>query len=203
MIHHLSYPQNQSINSGIPQEESFVQYASVSDAIQFIKQYGNGAFCCKKDIKSAFQIINLHQSQFKFVGLKWRNKFYVDTCLQFGLSSSCKIFERFSTALQWIARNKLGISCISHVLDDFIIVNTSPIECVHQIKAFLSMCLDNGIPISLDKTCGPKQIIAYLGYELDSLRMEARLPQDKISKCVEQLESALHHKKITLNYRFA
>lgn len=64
MIHHLSYPENQSINDGIPPDESFVQYSSISDAIHFIKKCGKSAFCCKTDIKSAFRIINIHQSQY-------------------------------------------------------------------------------------------------------------------------------------------
>lgn len=85
MIHHLSYPENQSINDGIPPDESFVQYSSISDAIHFIKKCGKGAFCCKTDIKSAFRIINIHQSQYQFLGFKWKSKYYFDTCLQFGL----------------------------------------------------------------------------------------------------------------------
>lgn len=44
MIHHLSYPENQSINDGIPPEESFVQYSSISDAIHFIKKVWKRCF---------------------------------------------------------------------------------------------------------------------------------------------------------------
>lgn len=36
--------------------------------IQFMKQCGNGIFCCEIDIKSACRKINLHQSQFKLLG---------------------------------------------------------------------------------------------------------------------------------------
>ena len=38
VIHHLSHPEGKSNNNGIPQEESFVQYSSVNDAISFIKR---------------------------------------------------------------------------------------------------------------------------------------------------------------------
>lgn len=198
MIHHLSYPKNKSVNDGIPREESFVQYSSVGDAISHIKNCGVGAYCCKTDIKSAFRIINLNYSQFKYVCFRWKNKYYVDTCLQFGLSSSCRTFERFSTALEWIAQNKLYISCISHVLDDFIIIHKCPLTCVRQLKAFLSMCVDIGVPISLEKTCGPLQTITYLGYELDSCKMECRLPHDKIVKCIDKIKFAKTQKSLTL-----
>lgn len=48
-------------------------------------------------------------------------------------------FERFTTKLSWIARNKLELLCIFHVLDDFIIINSSPTQCVHHLKTFLNM----------------------------------------------------------------
>ena len=127
MIHYLSYPDNQSINHEIPAEESYVQYSSVAVAITFIQQSGPGAFCSITDIKSAFRLVDIHHSQFKIVGFRWDNKYYIDTCLQFGHCSSFRIFERFSAALQWIARNKLGISCISHAREFFTHMETSPL----------------------------------------------------------------------------
>ena len=198
MIHHLSHPEKLSINDHIPTDESFVQYASVMDAIQYIKQCGQGSFCCKTDIKSAFRIINLSRSQFKFLGFKWNSNYYIDSCLPFGLSSSCKIFERFSSALHWIAQNKLGISCMVHVLDDFIIVHKSPAKCLQQLKQFLFMCADIGIPMAMEKTLGPYQLITFLGYELDTINMESRLPKEKIIKCREIVEYILQKDKITL-----
>lgn len=76
MIHHLLYPENQFINDGIPTDKSFVQYSSISDAIQLVKQCGKCLLCCKTDIKSAFRIINTctHQSQYKLFGFKWKNR---------------------------------------------------------------------------------------------------------------------------------
>lgn len=88
--------------------------------------------------------------------------------------------------MQWIAQTELGISCISRVLDDFIIVITSPVQCLQQIKAFIYLWLDIGISTSLDKTCGTNEVITYLGYDLYSVGMEARLPQVTIPKCVHK-----------------
>lgn len=36
-------------------------------------------------------------------------------------ASLCKIFESSVSALEWIARHKLGISGILHILDDLLI----------------------------------------------------------------------------------
>ena len=36
-----------------------------------------------------------------------------------GATSSCRNFEFLSSALEWIAKHKLGIPHIMHILDDF------------------------------------------------------------------------------------
>ena len=42
----------------------------------------------------------------------------MDAVLPMGCSSSCAIFESFSTALEWIAMRTLGATKVIHVLDD-------------------------------------------------------------------------------------
>lgn len=42
LIHHLSYPHDHSVNTGIPKEYSTVNYASVDDAVPIIKRLGKG-----------------------------------------------------------------------------------------------------------------------------------------------------------------
>ena len=38
------------------------------------------------------------------------------------IAASCKTFEALSTAMEWVARNKLVIPNIIHILDDFLIL---------------------------------------------------------------------------------
>lgn len=83
MIQHLSYPEGKSVNDGIPEEDSFVQYSSVEDAIQNTKQRGKGSYSCKTDISNAYRIINLHALQFKWSMVFWHMHSYG---LQFFLS---------------------------------------------------------------------------------------------------------------------
>ncbi|CAC5356336.1 unnamed protein product [Mytilus coruscus] len=123
MIHHLSFPEGSSINDNIPQDKCSVQYASIHDAIELIKTVGRKSFCAKTDISSAFRIINIKESQYKLFGFMWEGKYYYDKNLQMGCSSSCQIFENFSTAIEWIAKNKALIPNIVHILDDFMIVD--------------------------------------------------------------------------------
>ena len=60
------------------------------------------------------------------------------------------------------------------------------------------MCDVLGIPIKSEKTEGPSTTMVFLGIELDTIKMEARLPQEKIQKIKLALDSAKKCKKITL-----
>ena len=79
-----------------------MKYASVGDAVKLLKRLGKGCFMAKTDVKSAFRIIPIHPADYSLLGLKWDNMYYFDRCLAMGLSSSCAIFEAFSTALDFL-----------------------------------------------------------------------------------------------------
>lgn len=198
MIQHLSYPHGKSVNEGIPKEMCSVHYATVDDAVHLIKKLGKGCVMAKTDIRNAFRIIPVHPSDYNLLVFHWRDKWYVDRCLPMGCSTSCKLFEDFSTALQWIAQNKLAIRDIIHILDDFLIVSQSFSSCQESLKRFLSVCDDIGVPMAPEKTERPSHILSFAGIELDCIKLEARLPQDKIVKCLTAIQSALSRRKITL-----
>ena len=49
--------------------------------------------------------------------------------------------------------------------------------------AILTMIFNQlGIPLSKHKTMGPSHVMEYLGIILDSVKMEARLPLDKLER---------------------
>lgn len=100
-----------------------------------------------------------------------------------GCSISCSKFESFSTALEWIACKKFGIPRMVHILDDFLFIGPPNSSiCGSSLKQFISMCDVLSIPIRSEKTEGPATTIVFLGIELDTCFMEARLPDDEIQK---------------------
>ena len=110
------------MNDFIDKSERTVSYATIDDAICIIKRLGKGCAMSKTDIKSAFRIIPVHPLDYHILGMHWEGNYYYDKALPMGCSGSCKIFETFSTSLEWIAKNKLGIPHIIHILDDFLII---------------------------------------------------------------------------------
>ena len=71
-------------------------------------------------------------------------------------------------------------------------------QCRIHLVGFLSLCKYLGVPIALEKTVGPQNILSFARIELDTLRMEARLPADKTEKCKLLIASFLRRKKVTL-----
>ena len=198
LIHHLSYPKGSSVNDGIESEHTRVCYATVDDAIKFIKLAGLGCFLAKTDIKNAFRIIPISPDDYNLLGMQWRGLYYYDRCMPMGCSSSCLTFETFSSAVEWIAIKKLNIGLILHLLDDFLIVASSVTLCQDQLDLFLSLCSYLGIPMAPEKTCGPATTLSFAGIELDSICSEARLPIDKIHKSTQLISEFLGRKKETL-----
>ena len=123
LIHHLSFPYGDSINSCIPNDASTVKYASIDDAVRLIRRTGRGCALAKTDVKNAFRLIPINPCDYDLLGFCWEDSFYFDKCLPMGASSSCKIWESFSTALEWIAKSKLAISGVLHLLDDFLLID--------------------------------------------------------------------------------
>ena len=198
IIHHLSYPQGSSVNDGISTDNTSVQYARVDDAIRLLKTAGRHCFMAKTDIQNAFRIIPIQPSDYNLLGWRWKQLYYFDRCMPMGCASSCKTFESFSTAIEWIARHKLLIDLILHLLDDFLIVAPSSDICETQLNQFLELYEFLGVPVAPEKTSGPANVLSFAGIELDSVLMEARLPMDKVQKCLDAIFTFLSRKKVTL-----
>ena len=198
LIHHLSYPDNKSIKYGIPDEAASVQYTTVDDAIAVIRSLGVACFMAKTDIKKAFRLLPIREEEHHLLGFAFRGHYYVDTCLPMGLKSSCRLFEAFSSAPELIARKQLKIPHILHVLDDFLIISDSASACNAQLDRFLALCAKLGVPMADEKTLSAANVMIFLGIELDTIKFEARLPLDKLDKCMRLIQDVLAKPKITL-----
>ena len=109
-----------------------------------------------------------------------------------------KFFESFSTVLEWIAKSKLAISGVLHLLDDFLLIDKTFSACEQNLSRFLAMCDDLGVPMAPEKTMGPSSVLCFAGIELDTDKMEARLPEEKLRKCVTLIYEFLKRKKVSL-----
>ncbi|XP_062587810.1 uncharacterized protein LOC134249476 [Saccostrea cucullata] len=198
--HHLSYPEGCSVNDGIQNKFKPVQYQEVEDAVGLMRTYGKNCGLLKLDIQNTYKIVPIHCSDWELLGFTIDHEYYFDKTLPMGLSFSCQLFEEFSTAVHWVCENKLGLSGrLVHLLDDFLGVGPEDRQiCYRDLNKIMFLFKDIGIPIKESKIVRPCTSLIFLGIELDSILMEKRLPQDKLTKARHLIQIHKSKKSITL-----
>lgn len=199
LIHHLSYPNEDSINSFIDPTACSVKYSSIDEAADMISKLGEGSLMAKSDIKSAFRLLPIAPGDFDLLGFQLEGYFYFDKMVPFGSSISCALWEKFAHFLHWLTQQHTGNNHILHYLDDFLFCGPrQDVFCQHTLDKFKSLCHELGVPIALEKTVEPTTNLIFLGITFDTNDMTMSLPSDKLDKLKSVINSFLSAKKVTL-----
>ena len=100
------------------------------------------------------------------------------------------LFNMVADAIQWILKNHCHVQHSFHYLDDYFFAGPSNSQaCGKSLSSMLSLCDTLNIPLKPEKMVGPTTSLTFLGVELDTTYMTARLTQDKLTA----LLSELHH----------
>ena len=119
LIYHLSAPIGTSINDFIDPVSYSLQYNTLDDAIKICHTLGKNARIAKVDIKTAFRLIPVHKDDWHLLGIRWKDCYYFDKCLPFGLRSAPFLFNMLADAIQCTLRHHFHIHHSFHYLDDF------------------------------------------------------------------------------------
>ena len=112
----------------------------------------------------------------------WKGCYCFNKTLPFGLRSAPFLFNQLADALKWLVRHHLNIPSIIHILDDFFIVQPPPsCLCATALCQVLTLFEELNIPLAPKKTFRPSQVLEFMGITLDSINMQARLPEDKLT----------------------
>ena len=130
----------------------------------------------KADIKQAYRMVPVYPDDRHLLAVQWEGQTYIDKVLPFGLRSAPLIFTAIADAVQWMMSEK-GVRPVFHNLDDFITLGP---PSSHQCQCNLQVCKVTGTPLEEDKCQGPAQVLTFLGIELDTRKMEIRLPVEKL-----------------------
>jgi len=180
LIVDLSSPRGLSVNDGIERED-FTNTLRVDQIVKMVSNLGRGAMLAKFDVEAAYRNIPVHPSDRYLLGMKWRNNYFVDLALPFGLRSAPFIFNSVASMVEWILVNNYQVSNLVHYLDDFIMAGPPGSNtCAINFNKSLQVCQDLGLPLHPDKCVGPCTTMVVLGIELDSINQIARLPADKL-----------------------
>ena len=187
LILDLSSPYEHSVNDGISKELCSMRYITIDDAIDKILGLGPGCLLAKLDVEHAYRNVPVHPDDRTLLAMRWKKGIYLDTVLPFGLRSAPKIFSAVADALEWVLLNQ-GVSPILHYLDDFLTMGQadSP-QCQNNLERIKRICEFLGLPLKMEKLEGPTVVLIFLGIILDTLKLEIRLPDDKLEELKEAL----------------
>ncbi|MCP4942353.1 MAG: hypothetical protein GY924_10310, partial [Planctomycetaceae bacterium] len=149
LIHNLSAPRGQSINDAIPEECYRTSYDKFDLAVAMVRQVGPGAWMAKIDLKSAFKHIVVRPDQWHLLGMHLDDEegergLYFDATLPFGLRSSPRIFNEFTKAIRYLAKQEEGIEDLFGYLDDFFLVGDTQQSCADKLRRLKTMAVRYG-----------------------------------------------------------
>lgn len=186
VIHHLSFPHGgDSVNASIPKKDESLP--SFGHAARAVARLGRDTLLIKLDVSAAYKQIPVRKEDWPLLGFLWEHKYYYERVLPFGLRSSCRLWELYAAALHFFLSEHSGVRCaheVFHYVDDFLFL-VEPgreEEAERMLKFAVEMCARLGLPIAPDKTEGPVTMLTFLGIELDTQALEARLPAPRLAE---------------------
>ena len=217
LIFHLSYEFKDglgSLNSHTAEHLCSVKYNNLDHAvanclklIDDVQGHFKVIFYRKTDVQSAFRLVLLKPSQYKWLVIKALNpitrmyRFFVDKCLPFGASISCAVFQEFSDVLRYLLEWRIQMmNRITNYLDDFLFIAYTLALCNWMIDQFLCLCEEIGCLINEDKTEWATDRIIFLGILLDGRSLTLGIPEEKRNKALNLLRTTLDNKSVTIKH---
>ena len=122
LLHNLSFPYDMSsVNKCIPKSDTYVTYATVSDAIAVIQKLGPGCHLAKSDIKAAFRLLPIKLEEHPLLGFKFEGQYYYDTCM--AIFRDVFPVGYFIRSVMVDSQMWLAFRRIQHVFVEFLIVD--------------------------------------------------------------------------------
>ena len=179
------------MNDAIPENYSKVNYAHIDEVIDIALRLGKCAAGSRLDIRSAFKNLPLNFRSLRFTAFTLCGRIYISSSLPFGSASSCFIFEKVSTLVQWVVTNETARTELSHYLDDFPLLGRSIEDTRIFMNQFTHIVTRIGLPIAHDKTIGPTTCLEYLGMLLDFKEQVLGIPEKKRNTCIQLITKCM------------
>jgi hypothetical protein len=128
----------------------------------------------KLDVKHAFRICPIHQSDWGLLGFFVEGKYFMDIRLPFGGRSSPFIFNSVADALHWILVHMSGIPCLLHYLDNFFNATADRVQCQADMQKIVKCFNLWGFHWPRTRQLGQAN------QEINSVKWQVRLPDDKL-----------------------
>ena len=186
VIHDLSYPHAESVNSQIDPAEYSLQYSSVDDAVEACMGLSD-PHLANIDIRDAYKSILVRPQDWHLLGFEWQlgdaePALFFSRVLSFGLRSAPALFDKFAVVLQKFMVAEGVADKIIRYVDDFLLVGPS-VESVNlQLEVMIQVARRAGFTIQDSKVTGACKCIEFLGIIIDTERGVTRISDDRLAE---------------------
>ena len=157
------------------------------------------SYFCTFDLKNGYHHISILEEHQTFIGFSWTysdgtTKYLIFLVLVFGLASACYAFTKLLRPLvkRW---RGLGIRCAIY-LDDGIFGNKSFNKTTEEMNLIVKDLQSAGLTLNTKK-CVLIQRSEWLGFIIDTIKMEFSIPHRKISHLEKLIENILNGNFVT------
>jgi len=95
----------------------------------------------------------------------------------------------YATALHYFIEHHIGVDFVVHYVDDYLLIVSDKERAKDFLAQVTALCAHLGVPMADKKTEGPKYCLTFLGIELDTEKMEARLSATRLAELQKLLSS--------------
>lgn len=196
----LSWPTGFSVNSGIPSDIYLGQpyklhLPTVDDLANAIVKQGQGCFLYSLDLARAYRQLRCDPLDWPLLGYMWNNCYYFDIAIPFGVRWGAMACQRMTNAVCNIVncdkRTLLGY------IDDFAGVAPTLATATLDFKRVRELLQELGVNEAVDKATPPSTTMTWIGVDFDTIALEMRIPEDKLSDTLSLLRKWKHKSRAT------
>lgn len=167
------------------------KYEDLKNVVSFLEK---DDYFIKFDVKSGYHHIEILESHRKYLGFAWdfgsERRYFVFEVLPFGLASACHCFTK---VMRVFVKNwrQLGFNVVIYI-DDGLSSTESDQECRRTAKVIRRDLVNAGIVLNVEKSRWlPAQVGEFLGFIVDTTKMELRVSEEKTTLLLSQIEEVL------------
>ena len=137
----------------------------------------------KIDISRVFRQIKVDPGDIDLLGIKFKNKYFLDRSIAFGYHNGSQIFQRYTDAIRFIMAQH-GFHHLHNYID--VLIFTGLPSEIHKSFTFLTELLqDLGLEISSEKLVPPNKSVTCLGIQIDTVARTISIPSGKLQEIVK------------------
>ena len=149
-----------------------------------------GDWMISLDLQDAYLQVPVHHDSRRYLRFVVAGKSFQFRVLCFGLMTAPQVFTRIMALVSAIL-HRYGVRMLRY-LDDWLILASTEIACIHSKDRLLSICTELGIQVNLTKSSlVPTQSLVYIGMEIRSLPFIARPTPVRVNNLIRLIEEFL------------